>query len=82
MQGIHAGWEVYGRDGDKVGDVVRGSLNYLRVSRGVLGADEIFVPSSAIDKIEGRRVRLNVATDQIEHLGWDQRPGEAPPHER
>jgi len=71
---IEHGWDVYGSDDEKVGDVSEVRDNYLVVSKGILFPHEHYVPFSAITGIEHDRVYLNVTKDQIEDQGWDEEP--------
>ena len=71
---IQHGWDVYGSDGDKVGDVSDVGPNYVMVTKGFLFTKDIYIPTSAITGIENDRVYLNIAKDQIDSMGWDQAP--------
>ncbi len=74
MSSIRAGWDVYGSDGEKIGDVGDVGSNYLMVTKGFLFTKDIYIPTSAITSIDGDRVYINVAKDQIDGMGWDQAP--------
>src|ERR671922_12426 len=71
---IEHGWDVFGSDGEKVGDVSEVREEYLVVSKGFLFPHEHYVPFSAITGIKHDRVYLNVSKDQIEAQGWDDEP--------
>lgn len=71
---IQTGWDVYGSDGDKVGDVSDVGPNYLLVTKGFLFTKDIYIPTSAVSGVEEDRVYLSVAKDQIDGMGWDQPP--------
>jgi uncharacterized protein (TIGR02271 family) len=71
---IQNGWDVYGSDGDKVGDVSDIGPNYVLVTKGFLFTKDIYIPTSAITGVEQDRVYLNVAKDQVDSMGWDQAP--------
>jgi uncharacterized protein (TIGR02271 family) len=71
---IQSGWDVYGSDGDKIGDVSDVGPNYVLVTKGFLFTKDIYIPTSAITGIENERVYLNVAKDQVDSMGWDQAP--------
>lgn len=74
ISSIQSGWDVYGSDGDKVGDVSDIGPNYILVTKGFLFTKDIYIPTSAVTGIEHDRVYLNVAKDQIDSMGWDQAP--------
>jgi len=71
---IQHGWDVFGSDGEKVGDVSEVGSNYLLVTKGWLFPKDRYIPLDAITGIEHDRVYLNVGKDQIESLGWDEPP--------
>ncbi len=74
ISSIQTGWDVYGSDGDKVGDVSDIGPNYILVTKGFLFTKDIYIPTSAVTGIEQDRVYLNVAKDQVDSMGWDQAP--------
>lgn len=74
LSGIQHGMDVYGSDGDKVGDVSEVGPNYVLVTKGFLFTKDIYIPTSAITGIEQDRVYLNVTKDQVNDMGWDQPP--------
>ncbi|MDP9379227.1 MAG: DUF2382 domain-containing protein [Chloroflexota bacterium] len=71
---VQNGWDVYGSDGEKIGDVNDVGPNYLLVTKGFLFTKDIYIPPSAITGIEQDRVYINVAKDQVDSMGWDQAP--------
>src|SRR5215207_6304692 len=71
---IEHGWDVYGSDGEKVGDVAEVHQDYIVVSKGLLFPHEHYIPFSAITGIEHDRVYLNCSKDQIEDQGWEEAP--------
>ena len=73
-QRIEHGWDVYGADGEKVGDVQEVREGYFVASKGLLFPHEHYIPFSAITRVEHDRVYLNVTKDQIEDQGWDEVP--------
>ena len=74
MSSVRVGWDVYGSDGEKIGDVGDVGSNYLMLTKGFLFTKDIYIPTSAITSIDQDRVYLNVAKDQIDGMGWDQVP--------
>lgn len=73
---IDEGWDVYGADGEKIGDVHDVQSHYLVVSKGFFFPTERYVPVTAITNVENDRVFLNVSKAEIESLGWDEIPSE------
>ena len=71
---VQVGWDVYGSDGEKIGDVGDVGANYLMVTKGFLFTKDIYIPTSAITSIDQDRVYINVAKGQIDGMGWDQAP--------
>ena len=71
---IQRGWDVYGADGDKVGDVSDVQGTYIVISKGFIFKSERYAPVAAISRVERDRVYLNVTKDEIEARGWDTVP--------
>ena len=71
---IEHGWDVYGSDGEKVGDVSEVREGYFVASKGLVFPHEHYIPFSAITRVEHDRVYLNVTKDRIEEQGWDEAP--------
>ena len=71
---IERGWDVFGADGEKVGDVSEVQEGYIVVSKGFLFTTERYVPVEAISRVERGRVALNVSKAEIDARGWDTVP--------
>ena len=71
---IKHGWDVFGADGEKVGDVSEVQEGYIVVSKGFIFTSERYVPVEAISRVEHDRVYLNVSKAEIEARGWDTVP--------
>lgn len=71
---IEHGWDVFGADGEKVGDVAEVYGNYFLIEKGFLFKTSLYVPFSAVTGVEHDRVYLNVSKAEIENQGWDQPP--------
>jgi uncharacterized protein (TIGR02271 family) len=78
---IQHGWDVYGADGEKVGDVSEVSTGYLVVSKGFFFPKERYVPTSAITRIEHDRVYLNLTKADLDADRWDTAPETTETHE-
>lgn len=68
---IDHGWDVYGADGEKIGDVQEVQSSYLIVSKGFFFPTERYIPVSAINDVRDDRVYLSVSKDEIDSRGWD-----------
>ncbi len=75
MADLKAGWAVVGNDGRRLGMVQHADQDYLLVSRGAF-SDLLYVPASAIANVEHELVHLNLAKNEVEQMGWEQRPRE------
>ena len=73
---IQHGWNVYGSDEEKIGDVSEVGSNYIVVSKGWLFTRDIYIPMAAVVSVQEDSVFLNVTKDQVESMGWDQPPAE------
>jgi len=71
---IDDGWDVFGSDGEKIGDVHDVQSHYIVVSKGFFFPSEKYIPVSAISNVENDRVYLNVGKNEIDSMGWDQVP--------
>jgi uncharacterized protein (TIGR02271 family) len=73
---IRTGWDVYGSDGQHLGSVGEIGDNYLLVQKGLIFVHDIFVPVSAVDRVEEEAVWLNVPKADVDTMGWDMPPTE------
>ncbi len=73
-QRIENGWDVYGSDGEKVGNVAEVGSNYLLVQKGLLFTKDFYIPTSAVASVRQDEVRLSLASGEIERQGWDSPP--------
>ena len=74
---IRHGWDVYGADQEKVGDVAEVQPDYIIAHKGFFFPKDLYIPVSAIARIEHDRVYLNVAKDAVDSQGWDNYPDQA-----
>ncbi len=74
LQRIAQGTNVYGSDGDKVGDVAEVGTNYVLVQKGWLFTRDIYIPVSAITSVDEDGVYLNISKDQVNSMDWDMAP--------
>jgi uncharacterized protein (TIGR02271 family) len=76
MAAIEPGWDVYSMDDQKVGSVDSVVSNYILAHKGFFFPKDLYIPLSAVDHIEGRRVYLSVLKDSVEDQPWDIPPTE------
>jgi uncharacterized protein (TIGR02271 family) len=73
---VHEGMEVLDMNGEKIGMCGETLGNYFNVDAGFLGTTEYYVPFSAIANVTDGAIRLSVRKDQIDGMGWNERPTE------
>lgn len=78
VSGIGKGWTVYGADGDKVGEVDEAFPTYLKLRQGLLFKHDLYVPVAAVNRLRGEEVHLTVRASDVDALGWDTPPADAP----
>jgi uncharacterized protein (TIGR02271 family) len=71
---IQHGWDVYGSDEEKVGNVSEVRNNYIVAHKGFFFPKDLYIPTAAISRIEHDRVYLNVAKADVDNQGWDAYP--------
>jgi len=74
MADIQHGWDVYGSDEEKVGNVSEVRSDYIVAHKGFFFPKDLYIPTSAIARIEHDRVYLNVAKADVDNQGWDTYP--------
>jgi hypothetical protein len=70
---LQPGWEVLTNDGHRIGRIREVGQHFLRVS-GHLFSGDVYVPASAISNVERGAVHLNVASGEVDAMGWQQPP--------
>jgi uncharacterized protein (TIGR02271 family) len=73
---IHEGMEVCDLDGEKIGMAGETLGDYFNVDAGFLGMKEYYIPFSAVSDITEDRVFVNCRKDQLDTMGWDEKPTE------
>ena len=64
------GAEVFGLDGDKVGDLKSFREDHIVVARGVLRGD-LRVPLAAVrDVTDDNKIVLDIASEHVDDMGW------------
>ena len=73
---IQTGTNVYGSDGEKIGDVAGVSNNYFIIEKCFFFTTDIYVPMSAVSGVDEDGVRLTLTKDQIENGDYANAPAE------
>jgi uncharacterized protein (TIGR02271 family) len=71
---IQVGDEVFGSDGEKVGNVAEVLGSYLVVEKGFFFPTDYYVPFSAVNTAENGQIFLSVAKEAALQSGWDTIP--------
>jgi hypothetical protein len=72
---IEVGWDVIGSDNKKIGSVKGCTDTYCHVDTGFLGlGPDYFVPMDAIYNVRPGEVVLNVRSDEVSRMSWEQIP--------
>ena len=71
---VHEGMEVLDLDGEKIGMCGETLGDYFNIDAGFLGTTEYYAPFSAVRSVDGNSIVMNVRKDQIDTMGWKERP--------
>lgn len=71
---ISGGMDVVGADDQKVGSVADMQGDYVVVSKGFFFPTDYYIPTSAINTVDGNKLYLNVTKDEALNQGWDVAP--------
>jgi hypothetical protein len=75
VETVQPGWDVYSSEGEDVGDVAEVTPRYIRIHKGgMFFKGDLYVPRSAVTRVEDRGVWLNVAKADVGKQGWDRQP--------
>jgi len=74
---IEAGMEVFGTDGEKIGDVFQALPGWFVVTKGVVVPTDHYIPLAAVDRIDAEgAIVLAVTKDEALEQGWGTDPAE------
>ena len=73
---VHEGMDVLDSNREKIGKCGEILGDYFNVDAGFLGTTEYYVPFNAITEVTDNNIFLNVRKDQIDTMGWNERPSE------
>ena len=71
---VHEGMDVLDSNGEKIGKCGEILGDYFNVDAGFLGTTVYYVPFNAITEVADNNIFLNVRKDQIDTMGWNERP--------
>lgn len=76
---VRAGDEVFDAAGDKIGDVVGVTPDYIVIEKGLVFTSDAHVPVGAIAGLsaDGRGIRLRVVKSEALRQGWENRSASA-----
>jgi len=75
MRNLEPGFKVVGSDGKEIGTIANCGRTYCEVNTGILGLGHpAFVPLDAVTSVDGDSVFLNVPSDRIGAMNWQQPP--------
>jgi len=76
---IQSGWDVFGSDDQKIGEVSDVGPNYLILTKGIVFLKDIYVPFESVTSVDEGASCVYVAArkDDIESMGWDSPPAES-----
>ena len=76
---IKTGTDVYGSDGEKIGSIAGVADNYFVIEKGFIFTTDIYVPMSAVARVDDDKVMLSMTKDQVENEDWTREPAEEIP---
>lgn len=70
MEIVQPGWQIVDAEGTEIGAVDDVGDGYVVVEEGLLAAERLYIPVSAIESAADGVVELNVTRDEIDTVGW------------
>jgi hypothetical protein len=71
---IQQDWEVFGSDGQKIGNVNEVHTNYIWVQKGLLFPTDMYIPVTALARTEQGCVHLSMTATEVIAAGWHTLP--------
>lgn len=71
---LRTGMNVYGSDDEKIGDIAMVEANHFIIQKGWLFPEDVYVPNSAISRVDDDDVHLSLTKAQIEAEDWSAAP--------
>jgi uncharacterized protein (TIGR02271 family) len=73
---IKTGTDVYGSDDEKIGSIAGVADTYFVIEKGFIFTTDIYVPMSAVARVDDDRVMLSMTKAQVENEDWTREPAE------
>ena len=73
---IQNGTDVFSRDGEKIGSVSGVADQYFVIEKGFIFTTDLYVPMSAIERIDEDGIDLSMTKEEIDNNDWSQAPAE------
>ena len=70
MEIVQPGWQIVDADGTEIGPVAEVGDGYVVVEEGLLAAERLYIPVSAVESATDGVVELNVTRDEVDTVGW------------
>jgi hypothetical protein len=70
MEIVQPGWQIVDAEGVEIGRVDAVGDGYLEVEEGLVAAERLYIPLSAVESAAEGAVTLNVTRDEIDAVGW------------
>ena len=67
---MQPGWQIVDADETEIGRVEAVGDGFIEVEEGLLAAERLYIPVSAIESATDGVVRLNVTRDEVDTVGW------------
>jgi len=74
MGQIAQGAVVYGSNNEKIGQVAEVGQDYFLVQKGMLFHKDLYLPTSAVARMDGNHVYLNLSKDQATQMAAERLP--------
>jgi len=72
---LRTGMQVYSSDNHQIGTISEVGQSHFKCETGILGlGKDLYIPFSAVTRVEDNRCYLNVVRDQVSQMGWDRQP--------
>lgn len=70
---IREGADVVDSDGERLGNVIAATPEYIVVEQGMFFPTDFYIPRNVIDKIEDAIVHLSITQTEAQDRGWSKK---------
>ena len=67
---VQPGWQIVDAEGVEIGRVDAVGDGFIEVEEGLLAAERLYIPLSAVESAAEGAVTLNVTRDEVDAVGW------------